>query len=221
MSAAPIGDDARRIPRWLKWVSTTFAIAIVPVYARQYGWRNFLWFSDVALFSTVPALWLESPLLASMQALSITVPETGWTVDFVAQGLFGRRPIGLADYMFDRKIPAGVRAVSLFHLWLPPLLLWTVRRLGYDRRALAWQTLLTWALLPLTYAVTEPEEDINWVYGLSGSPQRRVDPRAYLLLVMTVYPAAFYFPAHVAFTQFLPSREDVAALDESAEPAPH
>src|ERR671936_254563 len=175
-----------RIPLWLKVAYTAFVAAIVPVYVRQYGWRNFLWFSDVALLLTVPALWLERPLLASMQAVSVTVPETGWTIDFAAQALFRKRPIGLADYMFDRKIPASIRAVSLFHLWLPPLLLWTVRRLGYDRRAFRWQMLLTWILLPLTYAVTEPAEDINWVYGLSGSPQRRFDPRAYLLLVMAV-----------------------------------
>ena len=44
----------RRIPVWLKIAYTAFAAAIVPVYARQYGWRNFLWFSDVALLATVP-----------------------------------------------------------------------------------------------------------------------------------------------------------------------
>src|SRR6266540_4096403 len=128
--------QTRRISAWLKIAYSAFVAAIVPVYVRQYGWRNFLWFSDVALLATVPALWLERPLLASMQAVSVAVPETGWTVHLAAHQLFGVRLFGLADYMFDRKIPRPVRALSLFHLWLPPLLLWTVRRLGYDRRAL-------------------------------------------------------------------------------------
>src|SRR5436190_22187865 len=141
----------RRIPVWLKIAYTAFAAAIVPVYARQYGWRNFLWFSDVALLVTVPALWLERPLLASTQAISITVPETGWTVDFVAHRLFGVRLIGLAEYMFDSKIPRAVRALSLFHLWLPCLVLWMTARLGYDRRALRAQILLTWSVQLATY----------------------------------------------------------------------
>src|SRR5919106_6545460 len=104
----------RRIPRWLKLAYTGFVAALVPVYLREYGWRNFLWFSDVALFVTVPALWLEHALLASMQAVSIIVPECGWTADLLARQLFRVRPIGLADYMFDKKIPRGTRALSLF-----------------------------------------------------------------------------------------------------------
>ena len=211
----------RRIPRWIKWAYTAFVAVITPVYARQYGWRNFLWFSDVALFAMVPALWLESPLIASMQAVSITVPETGWTIDFAAQALFRRRPIGLADYMFDRKIPALTRAVSLFHLWLPPLILWTVSRLGYDQRAFRLQTLTTWMLLPLTYAITEPADDINWVYGVSGSPQQQIDGRVYLLLVMAGYTAVFHWPAHRVFTRVFPDRHDIAPLDRTPAAPPH
>src|SRR5207302_10892939 len=173
-------------PFWLKLAYTAFVLAIIRPYVRQYGWRNFLWFSDVALFSTVPALWLEHPLLASMQAVSVTVPEMGWTSDLLARGLLGMRGIGRADYMFDRTIPRYVRALSLFHLWLPPLLLWTLGRLGYDRRAFRAQTVATWALLVTTYALTEPADDINWVYGPIGSPQRSLSPRVYLVLLLAV-----------------------------------
>jgi hypothetical protein len=205
----------RRISLWLKLAYTAVVAAIVPVYVRQYGWRNFLWFSDVALLVTGPALWLENPTLASMQALSVAVPETGWTADLLARGLFGVRLIGLADYMFDRTIPRPVRALSLFHLWLPPLLLWTIARLGYDRRALPAQTLLTWTLLVVTYHATGPADDINWAYGPSGSRQRWTSPRKYLLLVMAVYPLAFHWPAHLVFTRLFPSPSDVAAMDRA------
>jgi hypothetical protein len=63
---------------------TAFVTILVPTYARQYGPGNFLWFSDVALLTSVPALWLESPLLASTQAMSVLVPESFWFVDFSA-----------------------------------------------------------------------------------------------------------------------------------------
>src|SRR5205085_5531443 len=109
-------EGMRRVPLWLKVAYTTFVVVIIRPYLRQYGWRNFLWFSDVALFATVPALWLESPLLVSMQAVSVTIPETGWTLDLAGRQFLQVRLLGLADYMFDRRIPRGVRALSLFHL---------------------------------------------------------------------------------------------------------
>src|SRR5919198_2769878 len=149
----------RRIPLWLKVAYTGFVAALVPVYVRQYGWRNFLWFSDVALFLTVPALWFEHALTASMQAVSVLLPETGWTIDLLGRQFFHVRLIGLADYMFDEKIPRATRGLSLFHLWLPPLLVWLIARLGYDRRAFRAQTAATWVLLGTTYALTEPADD--------------------------------------------------------------
>jgi hypothetical protein len=87
------------IPRWLKVGQTAFVGVLVPIYWRQYGPGNFLWFSDVALLTSVPALWYESSLLASAQAVGVLVPETLWLVDF-GSGLAARRtPLGLASYM--------------------------------------------------------------------------------------------------------------------------
>ena len=51
------------IPFGLKIIYTIFVCALVPIYWRQYGPANFLWFSDIALLALVPALWLENALL--------------------------------------------------------------------------------------------------------------------------------------------------------------
>jgi hypothetical protein len=59
------------IPLWLKLLDTAYVAILVPVYWRFYGPANFLWFSDLALLISLAALWLENPLLASMQALSV------------------------------------------------------------------------------------------------------------------------------------------------------
>jgi hypothetical protein len=53
----------------------------VPVYWRNYGPTNFLYFCDVAAFLTIAALWLESPFLASMAAVGIVLPQLAWIVD--------------------------------------------------------------------------------------------------------------------------------------------
>ena len=70
------------IPPGLKIIYTLFVCALVPIYWRQYGPTNFLWFSDIALLALVPVLWLENALLVSMLAISVVFFEALWNVDF-------------------------------------------------------------------------------------------------------------------------------------------
>lgn len=72
------------IPLWLKIGWTLFALVLIPVYWKHYGPANFLWFSDIALFAMIIALWLENALLASMMLLAIALPELAWSGDFFA-----------------------------------------------------------------------------------------------------------------------------------------
>ncbi len=106
----------------------------------------FLWLSDIGLVLTLAALLSGSRLLASMGAVGVLALELAWTIDFLAGGRF----ISIAAYMFDAKLPRYLRGLSLFHLALPPTLLFLVYEFGYDRRALIYQTLLTWAVLIVT-----------------------------------------------------------------------
>jgi len=89
------------VPLWLKIVYTVFVVVLVPIYWRQYGPANFLWFSDIALFMTVAALWLENALLVSMAALSVLLLELVWNLDFWVRLLTGKSLIALSAYMFD------------------------------------------------------------------------------------------------------------------------
>jgi len=185
-----------QIALWIKIVYTLFICVLVPVYWVQYGPSNFLWFSDIALFVTAAALWLESSLLVSMMALSVLVLETFWIVDFII-GLFaGSSVIGLSAYMFDSKISLPIRALSLFHVILPLLLVWLLYRFRYDTRALVAQTLLAWVALPASYFLTKPSENINWVYGPGGGPQKWMPAPLYLVLLMLAFPLVLYLPTH-------------------------
>jgi hypothetical protein len=152
-----VGD----IPVSIKIAYTLLVCLIVPVYLKSYGPANFLWFSDVALVLMVPALWTESPLLASMMALAVTLPELAWTVDFFGRLLSGCRLLGLADYMFDRRRTRFLRGLSFFHVLLPVLAVGTVHRLGYDPRALVAQTVLGEVVLVLSYLLTDPSKNVK------------------------------------------------------------
>jgi hypothetical protein len=106
--------------------------------------------------------------------------------------------------MFDRTIPLPVRLVSLFHIWFPPLLLWMIYRIGYDERALLAQTLLAWVLLTVSYWVTDPDENINWVRGLRGESQKRMPGWLYLALQMLALPLIVYLPTHLGLIKLMP-----------------
>jgi hypothetical protein len=185
------------IPIWIKLVYTIVVVVIVAVYAFKYPPSNFLWFSDIALLTTVPALWLESSLLASAMTLVVLLPEVLWNVGFFGQLLTGKPIGGLADYMFDPRKPRYLRALSLFHVFLPVLLLWMVARLGYNEDALPAAILLAWIVFPLTYWLADPKgENVNWVRGLGPEPQQQLPPFAYLGVLMIAVPLLVYVPTH-------------------------
>jgi hypothetical protein len=186
----------------IKVACTLFLAVLVPMYWAHYGPGNFLWFSDIALLGGVAALWLESPLLASMMMLAVLLPECAWNLDFFGHLFTGRRMFGMSAYMFERERPRFIRALSLFHLPLPIGLVWLVHRLGYDRRAWLGQSLLALVVLPVSYWLTDPSENVNWVHGL-GAPQRRLPPWLYLALLIAAFSLALYLPPHLAFV-YLP-----------------
>jgi hypothetical protein len=179
-----------RIPLWLKVAHSGFLCILVPVYWVHYGPGNFLWGSDIALFLLLAALWLEAPLPNSMLAIGILPFEIAWCVDLLS----GARLLGVTAYMFEPERAAYLRALSLFHLALPVMIVFLLRRLGYDRRALPAQSLLTWLVLPLTWAVTDPADNINLVFGPGKAPQSVIEPRVYLALLMVGLPLLVYWP---------------------------
>jgi hypothetical protein len=196
--------SAQPIPLAVKILYTLFVCVLLPTYWRHYGPANFLWFSDLALLIGLAALWLESPFLASMQAVSVLLLELVWIVDFLTRLVSGRQLIGIAEYMFKADQPVFVRALSLFHLVLPFFLLWLVHRFGYDPRAWIAQTVLFWVVLLVCFFFTKPSENINWVFGPASGPQQKISPGTYLTLLLVAVPICIYLPTHLLLHAVMP-----------------
>lgn len=199
-------SKTNKLPLWLKLSFTGFMAVLVPIYWHHYGPTNFLYFCDVALFLTLAAVWTENRLLASMAAVGILVPQFLWCADFAAH-LFGGNLVSMTDYMFDAKKPLYLRGLSLFHGWLPFMLIFIVVKLGYDKRAFASWTLLAWALMlyaffflpPAGAILPNPQTpvNVNYVYGLSdAAPQTWMPAHAWLATMMGALPVLFYMPVH-------------------------
>jgi hypothetical protein len=187
-----------RVPSWLKVGFSLFVAAWVPCYWAHYGPQNFLWFCDVANFVLAAALWWESALLFSWQAVSVLLIQVLWSIDFLCRAILGFHPIGGTGYMFDPEhYPLHIRLLSLFHLATPPLLLWALGRFGYDRRALALQTATACVILPISYWAFAPEQNLNWAWGPFDKPQELVAPGLYFAACLVGYPLLLYVPTHL------------------------
>jgi hypothetical protein len=185
-----------RIPLWLKVLWTVWVIVWIPVYGRQYGLQNFLFFCDLGNILIAVALWRESALIFSWQAVGLLLFQALFIVDLAGALLSGRHLIGGTEYMFDPHIALPIRLLGLFHVVTPPLLLWAIWRLGYDERGWKYQTLTAWIVVPISY-FWRPQFDVNWARGPFFREQHAVPGVLYLLIYLVVVPAAVYFPTHL------------------------
>jgi hypothetical protein len=200
--------DLQVISPWIKIPYTLFVFVLVPVYWIRYGPANFLWFSDIALIGTLVALWLESRFLLSMMAVGVLLFDIVWNFIFFSKLLLGAGP-GFVDFMFDPAIALPIRALSLFHVALPIIQLWSLSKMGYDVRAWKYQALLGCIIFPLTYGVSRPEKNINWVFGVTEVPQQWLPAPMYLAALMVIYPTLVCFPTHLVLKRLFPKTQEV------------
>lgn len=190
----------------LRWAAVAWMAVWAPVYFVHHGPRNFIYLCDISVVLTTVGLWRGSALLLSSQALSSLLVESLWTVDAGARLLTGRHPIGGTEYMWQADLPLGLRLMSLFHVIWPPLLLYAIRRTGYDRRALALQAGIAAAALIAARLLGGEERNINFAFrdpffGRSWGP-----PAAHLAVTWTVLVAACYVPLHLVLRRLFPRR---------------
>ena len=196
------------VPLWVKLAYSAFVVVLVPFYWRRYGPWNLLYFCDLALLITAVAIWIEDPLLVSMQAVAITAPQLLWVVDLLARLVAGVHVTGVTRYMLDSSIPLFLRGLSLFHGWLPFFLLWLLSRLGYDRRALVIQSVVSIVVVLISYrfapapppSARHPHRavNINYVHGFDDKhPQKRMAPWLWVLSLMAFQIVAIYGLTHL------------------------
>lgn len=192
-------------PLWLKLAYSAMTIVVLLVYWRKYGPANYLWFSDIALIGGLLALWLENSLVASAVTVGVLLPELLWNLSFFGRLLTGRRISGLTDYMFEPERPLWLRALSLFHVPLTPVLVWALWKLGYDPRGLPVMMVLCWLVMTVCYCFTEPRLNINWAFGPGGEGVRTtLNPLVYLGLLMFVVFPLLYVTTHLLLAGLMP-----------------
>jgi hypothetical protein len=146
-----------------RWAALAWLAVWIPAYWSFYGPVVFINLCDIAIILTCVGLWRGSALLLSSQAVSSLVVDSAWVLDLAWRAVSGRHLIGGTEYMWDPAYPVWVRALSLFHVGLPIVLIWSLRRVGYDRRAPGLQIALAAAVLVASRALG-PAENPNFAF---------------------------------------------------------
>ena len=196
--ARSVSVDPRAFPR-MRWAAVAWLAVWIPAYATVWGAWNFLHLCDVAVLLTCAGLWLGSPLLLSSQAVSSILVDLVWAVDAGSRFLLGRHLLGGTEYLWDASFPLAVRLLSLFHLVWPVLLLWSLRRVGYDRRGFGLQIAIAAALLVISRFAGRAENlnfafrDPIWGLSLEPAPLHLAATLAFLVAVL-------YLPTHLVLS---------------------
>ncbi len=206
---------ASALPLWIKVGPTLFACVLFPAYIWVLGAKHLLWLSDIAFLMLIVALWRESPLVNSMIAVGVLPMELAWNFDFFGRILIGGPFLNFTEYMFDPTEPLHYRSLSLFHVLLPALVVYLLFRWGYDTRALKMQSLLTAFILIVTFSITGPQENINWVYGPGPDPQTWMAPHLYFVVGTLVLFFAIMLPTHLILKHYFPLKRSPSTPDNT------
>jgi hypothetical protein len=191
----PLADRAS-IPHWLQWAALVWMLIWFPIYWRTWGASNFVQLCDVAVILTCIAIWTNSRLLISSQAVSALLVDAAWGLDAGWRLFTHRHLFGGTEYLFDASEPLWIRLLSLYHLALPALLLWLLYRLGYDRRGWGLQSAIS---LPVFAAsrFTIPQKNMNFAFAEPFFRRQWGPAPVHVVVIWLFMVFVVYLPTHL------------------------
>jgi hypothetical protein len=190
----------------LRWVGVCFLAAWAPSYVVYWGSTDLLFLCNVAVVLTCAGLWFGNSLLLSSQAVATMVIGTLWGVDVAWMALTHGQPlIGGTEYMWDGRYPLWLRMLSFDHLAAPVLTLWGVGKVGYDRRAWAFQSGVA-AVVLVVSRIAAPERNLNFTQKELVTFHAWGPPPVHLLFVWSVLVLVVYWPVHAVLMRVMPAR---------------
>ncbi len=185
-----------KFPAWVRWAALLWLAIWIPVYWRTWGASNFLHLCDIAVILACLGLWFNSALLISSQAVASLLTDAAWVI-VAGSKLLLTRPLVLGtESFFDPHYALWIRLLSLYHLVMPPLLLWAAYRLGYDRRGWLLQSAIA---LPAFVAArfTSPADNINFAF-IDPFFHKQIGPApVHVILSWLFMVVVAYLPVHV------------------------
>ncbi len=187
----------------VRWAALLWLLAWLPLYIWAWGWQNMLHICDVGVIVACLGLWFRQPLLISSQALLAPLVGVLWGLDVFWRMFTGHHLLGGTEYMWDTHYALWIRLLSSFHLVLPFVLLWAMRKLGYDRRALALQTAIVAAVLILSRFLS-PQLNMNYAFQDPLLHRAWGPAPVHLAVILAGCVAIFFWPTHLVLMHAFP-----------------
>jgi hypothetical protein len=173
MLTSPI--PRQKIPDWFRWLALVWLAVWFAAYWHAWGPANFLHLCDVAVILTCIGLWTNNALLISSQAVSSVLIDLAWTLDAAARLIFV----------------------------LPFSLLWSLTRLGYDRRGWKLQCAILAPVLIASRYVT-PDQNLNFAVKDPFLHRSYGTAPTHLFITFLFLVFVVYFPTHLLFSRVFP-----------------
>lgn len=200
-----IPNHQYKFPLWVRWASLIWFAVWMFAYWRYWGAQNFLHLCDITVILTCAGLFWSSPLLLSSQSVASIVTDFLWDLDAGWRLFSGHNLLGGTEYMWDTHYPLWVRLLSLFHVVWPILLLWSLRRTGYNRRGLALQSAIAAGAM-IASRFTNPALNINFAFGAPIGKRPWGPAPVHVALMWLGLVILIYAPTHLLLAKLFPSR---------------
>jgi len=159
-------------------------------------------------------VWLGHRDLLSASAIASLFIGGVWTVDFGARALLGVRLLGVTDYMWEARYPLFTRALSLYHVVWPLVMLACLARIGYSRRGWSLQAAIAVPFLVAGRFAGDAADNINFawtdpLWGLQLGP-----PPVHLLTIGAATIFGIYGVSHLLLDRLYGERATGSAVRE-------
>lgn len=195
-------DSAAKIPAWARAASLVWLAIWTPAYWRVWGGQNFLHVCDVAVILTCLGLLFGNSLLLSSQAVASILTDLLWDFDAAWRLFTGHALTDGTDYMWDAHYPHWVRLLSLFHIVWPIILIWSLARVGYNRRGFPLQCAIA-AVALIAARFANPSENINYAFCDPVFHRSWGPAPLHLTLIWLGLVTLIYLPTHLLLAKFL------------------
>jgi hypothetical protein len=193
---AALHPEKRAFPPGARWIALLWLCVWFPAYWRTWGAVNFLHFCDISVIVTCAGFILESPLLIASQAVASILVDLMWIADILCKLTRGHYLLGGTEYMFDTHIALWIRLLSLFHVVMPILLLWTISRVGYERRGIVLQCAIAFAAF-IGSRFTNPALNMNYAFSDPFFHRQWGPAPVHVLLILAFMLIVVYLPTHL------------------------
>ena len=194
---------ARGYPIWMRWVSLAWFLVWFMAYWRTWGFGNFAHLCDVAVILTCIGMWTNSALLISSQAVGALIVDIAWALD-ACWMIFLRHPLfGGNEFLLDPRFPLWVRALTIFHLVMPALLLWGLHCLGYDRSGWALQCAIALPVFILA-RFTPPVRNTDFAFTDPFFHRQWGPAPLHVFVSWRFMVFVVYWPTHTALERLFP-----------------